>query len=195
MFLPEPFSFSVHSFTPPPPPPPPLLLSEFGDFPHPTHLHFYEWGRTMDAVSENNLYMFWIFREDPVKWARSGHGPPFLLPPCPPSRPHETTFDQTFSPHIQKARNPLLWADRHINTMLPLSAASVRSGGESVTSPRRCDSFSEAVKKGSSIYPTCGLFFFCFFFQDREQCCSLWCGFISLQAAAENGCCLVMAAA
>lgn len=134
--------------------------------------------------------MFLFFRDDPVKWARSGLSPPFLLRPAPLAAPRDHIEPNSQSPHSKSTR-PLLCADRHINTMLPLSAASVRSGVRISHKPTQMRVLSEAVKKGSSIYPTCGLFFF----QGREQCCSLWCGFISLQAAAENGCCLVMAAA
>ena len=116
------------------------------------------------------LFCF-IFGEDPVMWAQSGHSPPFLRPH---SRPHETTFSQIVSPYTEKARDPLLWADRHINTMLPLSAASMRSG------ENRSQAHADASPLGgrekrqqylSHLWLSFFFFFFFFFFQDGEQCC------------------------
>ena len=66
-------------------------------------------GENDGNVSENNLYMFWIFREDPVKWARSGHGPPFLLPPLPPlPAPRDHIWPNFQSPHSKSTKSPVV---------------------------------------------------------------------------------------
>ncbi len=118
------------------------LFSEVGDILCPTYLH---------------IHRFWIF-----EWWRTNQYQTETVIQS------ETTLCQLANTHIKKAANPWCsWPIHHcdrsqrccLSQLLPWALGKISH------KPTQMQVLEEAVKKGSSIYPTCGCF------QGWEQCC------------------------
>ncbi len=118
------------------------LFSEVGDILCPTYLH---------------IHRFWIFE----RWRTNQYQTETVIQ-------SETTLCQLANTHIKKAANPWCsWPIHHcdrsqrccLSQLLPWALGKISH------KPTQMQVLEEAVKKGSSIYPTCGCF------QGWEQCC------------------------